>query len=478
MIFPSYIFLLVFLPAVLLVWYGIRSVTARLIFLVGASYVFYGWWDYRFTLLMFATTWLDYVCGAKIYHAPNIKNRKFWMGVSLAGNLGSLAYFKYMNFFTSSVADGLAYLGADVSMPTLNIILPLGISFYTFQSMSYTLDIYRRECPPCKSLLRFSAYVSMFPQLVAGPIVRYSEVEEQIATLSTRKTTGQQAGDGVWLFVIGLVKKVVIADSLAPMVDYAFGHSGGIQVAGAWVAVLCYTCQLYFDFSAYSDMARGLGKMLGFDFCINFNSPYKSKSISEFWGRWHISLSHWLRDNLFVPLGGSRHGTKKTLRNLGIVMFLGGLWHGAAWTFVIWGLFHGFALILHNFWTRVTRLRIPTIPAMLLTFVVVMIGWTVFRADSMTSALNIFTGMLGMNGVEPMTYRTSIGLYLPNVMAYAGGLRNLVILPCALGIIFFAPNSEQLPKPRNVMAAIMLALAMLFVLTQVAKPLPFLYFTF
>lgn len=478
MIFPSYIFILVFLPAVLLVWFSVRNLSARLLFLTLASYVFYGWWDYRFVLLMLASTALDYVCGQKIYASDDPKTRKRWLLLSVAGNLASLGFFKYYNFFVDSLSSLLGLFGIESPMPVLQVVLPIGISFYTFQSMSYTIDIYRRDCKPTASLLTFTAYVSMFPQLVAGPIVRYSAIEQQLASMPNRKRSWDQVADGAWLFMIGLVKKVWIADLFAPMADLTFDGSSSPQLLMAWAGALSYTFQLYFDFSAYSDMARGLGFMLGFDFPINFRSPYKSKSISEFWNRWHITLSNWLRDYLFIPLGGSREGTAKTMRNLAIVMFLGGLWHGAAWTFVVWGIFHGCLLMLHALW-KTTGHKLPKMPALLLTFVSVVFGWVLFRATSLGAAFDIMAGMIGLHGVEDAFHRgLALGFNIPNARSMTEQYWALAFFFAASALAFFGINTEQLKRPKSAWLGIPLALVLLYTMTTFMEEAPFLYFQF
>lgn len=477
MIFPSYIFLLVFLPAVLVGWYALRSLRSRLIMLTLASYVFYGWWDYRFVALMLASTVLDGACGARIFHSDVQTTRKRWLALSIAGNLGLLGFFKYYDFFVTSAAASLTALGMETSPALLNIVLPVGISFYTFQSMSYSIDIYRGDCQPTRGFLTLAAYVSMFPQLVAGPIVRYSHLEQQLHALPDRRTDLDQIGVGVWMFIVGLAKKVWIADMIAPIAEHAFDVDANHQLYTVWIGTLAYTFQLYFDFSAYSDMARGLGKMLGFEFPVNFDSPYKSASISEFWNRWHITLSHWLRDYLFIPLGGSRGRLSMTLRNLGIVMFLGGLWHGADWQFVLWGLFHGSLLMGNAAWRAWGRWRLPRIAGVGVTFMTVVVGWVMFRAGSVSQAFAMLGGMIGLNGVEHWT-RASDLLHMTPALSSTWAMVGFVMMPAAAGIAFLAPNSEQLKKSRDPVAAVALALVLLATLTRLMKATPFLYFQF
>jgi len=472
LIFPSYVFLLIFLPVVLAGWHGIKNLQTRLAFLTISSYVFYGWWDYRFTALLLGSTVLDYICGRRIHNADEPRARKLWLSLSIAGNLSALGFFKYFNFFADSLSASMGAIGVEVSMPMLDVVLPLGISFYTFQSMSYSIDIYRGQCRPIKDFLPFAAYVSMFPQLVAGPIVRYNQIEQQLRDLPNRRTSLDQMADGVWLMGIGLIKKIWIADRLAPAAQYLFDGGGDPQLITAWAGALAYTFQLYFDFSGYSDMARGLGKMLGFELPINFNSPYKSIDISDFWNRWHITLSNWMRDYVFIPLGGSKGALKKTLRNLVITMFLGGLWHGAAWNFVIWGLYHGVLLVVNAGWKKLKRPAMSRTAAIALTFLAVVMGWVMFRAPTIGRAFEVYFGMMGLNGIETFSM-----VYLGHVLPEAIGA-GAVWLALAALIAFLAPNSEQVPKSRSIWAAIALAVIYLATLTQLGVETPFLYFQF
>jgi alginate O-acetyltransferase complex protein AlgI len=479
MIFPSYIFVLIFLPAMLVAWYGLPGWRLRLFVLTAASYVFYGWWDWRFVALMFGTTAVDYYCGAGLGATDRPGLRRLLMAASLVSNLGCLVFFKYYRFFADSVAAAFATAGLDLQPPVLDVILPLGISFYTFQSLGYVLDVYRRECKPARDFLTFAAYVSMYPQLVAGPIVRYRDIEEQMAQLPERTTNHREICDGIWFFLIGLIKKVWIADRLAPLVAFAFDATPDAGMFTCWAGALAYTFQLYFDFSGYSDMARGLGFMLGFKFPSNFNSPYKASTIADFWNRWHISLSTLLRDNLYIPLGGSRRGHARTLRNLFVTMFLGGLWHGAGWTFVVWGLYHGVLLAVHECWKRWRIARLPRLAAVSVTFVSVVVGWVFFRATSLERALDMLAAMSGLRGVEPLTaFSATLGVHMPAVYAQFGGMHGLAALLGIAALAFLAPNSDQLPKPRHPAWGAALACCLLVMLTSFAKELPFLYFTF
>jgi len=468
-IFPSYIFFLVFLPLTLSAWYLLRGHTrARLFALTLASYWFYGSWDYRFTLLLLASTVLDYVVGARIAATGDPKLRWRWLMVSLVGDLGALAFFKYYDFFVGSAQTSLAWLGIEADLPLLHLVLPLGISFYTFQSLSYTIDIYRGQCRPAKDFLHFAAYVSMFPQLVAGPIVRYADVEDQLRVSPSRSATPDRIVEGVWLFAIGVAKKIWVADTIAPLAEACFDGSGTPSVLVAWTGVLAYTFQLYFDFSGYTDMARGLGKMIGFDFPINFDSPYKSVDISDFWNRWHITLSRFIRDYIFIPLGGSWGTRAETVKNLIITMGLGGLWHGAGWTFVVWGLYHGVLLATNAVWSGAGR-ALPAGLGRVLTFVAVVLGWVIFRAPTMDRAGDVLVGLAGGGGAMDALTRTrwleAHGVALP-------------VLAAAAAIAFFAPNSQELPKPARPVFGFVLAIALLATMTTFMKETPFLYFQF
>jgi alginate O-acetyltransferase complex protein AlgI len=394
-VFSSNVFLFSFLPAFLVVYY-LTPVRFRSLVIAFSSYMFYGWWRVDFVGLMLISTVVDYSASRRIaaLQASGQGNPKRWLLLSLVVNLGLLAYFKYCNFGIENLNVALAGLGLKgVVWPT--VVLPVGISFYTFQTMSYTIDVYNGVAPPVRRFRDFMCYVALFPQLVAGPIVRYNSVAEQ---LHSRSHTLAKFGEGSRRFMIGFCKKVLIADSVAPLVDAAFRLSDP-TFADAWIGALAYTVQLYFDFSGYSDMAIGLGLMMGFRFMENFNHPYVSRNITEFWQRWHISLSTWLRDYLYVPLGGNRKGERRTYVNLALVMLFGGLWHGANWTFVIWGAWHGGILALERrFTTKVAGVRrAPHYPPAVLMLLVI-IGWVIFRADDLGTAWAFYRAMLGFHG--------------------------------------------------------------------------------
>jgi alginate O-acetyltransferase complex protein AlgI len=484
MIFSSYEFLFMFLPLVLAGYY-LLPFRGRTLFLTLASYLFYGWWDFRFCGLMLISTFIDYAAGEGIDRAKTDRSKKRWVTLSIISNLSLLGFFKYYDMFASSLNYGLVTLFPSFFnhqpsiIPLFNLVLPVGISFYTFQSMSYSIDLYRGQARKSRSFLDFACYVSLFPQLVAGPIVRYHELAEQMAE---RNHSVAKAARGSALFILGFAKKILVADAVAPLVDLAFGDATP-GLAAAWIGTLAYAMQIYFDFSGYSDMAVGLGLMFGFQFPINFNSPYQAVSITDFWRRWHISLSNWLRDYLYIPLGGNRIGRIRTYFNLILVMLLGGLWHGANWTFVVWGAIHGVLLA----WERLRRLHSPrnVMLMRLRTFVFVCLAWVPFRAVDMNQAMDVWAGMIGINGC-------SIALNWPDQLS-PGALTGLLIV--AMGLAFLAPNTWtilEMDKDENkvtvfgstwlgILTRTMMAIALLVLsigVLMINSSSPFLYFQF
>ncbi|MEP0845327.1 MAG: MBOAT family protein [Phycisphaerae bacterium] len=332
----------ILLTSVLLALVLVRTRTLQHVIILIASWIFYMSWDPIFIILLLYCTFNDYFIGIAIGAAKTQARKNFWLVVSLFTNLGVLAVFKYANFCLDSVNDVLTWLGYQAAMPAVNIVLPVGISFYTFHSMGYNIDVYRGKTPAERSFLRFAIYVAYFPQLVAGPILRAGQFLPQLSRTITFDAENLRRGAN--LFLVGLVKKVVVADNVAPLADNVFNDPQGLPSAVIWLGVLAFGVQIYCDFSGYTDMARGTSRMLGIEIPINFNYPYMATTITDFWRRWHISLSSWLRDYLYIPLGGNRHGVAMTYRNLMLTMGLGGLWHGAAWNFVIWGLYQGVLL--------------------------------------------------------------------------------------------------------------------------------------
>jgi len=355
MVFNSAVFACFFVVVFAAAWLLKHRPTPRFALLLAASYVFYGYWSPKFLLLIVGSTVLDYCMGLAMERTDCPRRRKAFVIASLCGNLGVLGFFKYFNFFTGEAVALLNQLGFAANEPTLSIALPVGISFYTFQTLSYTIDVYRGKLEVEHSLLRFALFVAFFPQLVAGPIVRASKFLPQLRKTPTLSL--EEARSGLFLMFWGLTKKVVIADFLgATLVDAYWGAPGGeLAGMGGLLAIYAYAFQIYGDFSGYSDMAIGAARLLGYELGDNFNAPYRALNPSDFWRRWHISLSQWLRDYLYIPLGGNRVGPVKTYRNLALTMLLGGLWHGASWMFVLWGAFHGAMLIVHRLWSGGTE---------------------------------------------------------------------------------------------------------------------------
>lgn len=369
-------------------------------FLLLASYVFYGFWDWRFLSLIFVSTIIDYVAANKIHGAAQEKHRKRWLLVSLLTNLGLLFFFKYFNFFISSFDVLLKAIHVPIPVNHLNIILPVGISFYTFQTLSYTIDVYRGHLSPSKKLLDFALYVSFFPQLVAGPIERATKLLPQV--LNKRRWQLDNIREGGFLFFWGLFEKLFIASNMAKIVDPIFQQSAANNGSIVLIGLYAFAFQIFCDFDGYSNMAIGLAKTLGFDLMINFRCPYFAMNPQDFWRRWHISLSTWLRDYLYIPLGGNRNGIKFTYRNLMVTMVLGGLWHGAQWTFIIWGVFHG-ALLVGYYWIqqKCKGLRLFSLKGFivdniqrLFLFHLIILGWLFFRAHSMAQAGNFIESLV------------------------------------------------------------------------------------
>ena len=376
----------VFLGAVLVI-HATLPPRARKALLLVASYIFYGAWDWRFLGLIALSTMVDFLVGLRLSASQDPSHRRTLLATSLVVNLSLLGYFKYAGFFVESFQQLLTSLGYTPTVHAFNIILPVGISFYTFQTLSYTIDVYRGNLKATQSLLDFALYVAFFPQLVAGPIERASHFLPQIQR--SPRPSRDEVISGAWLVLWGTFKKVVVADNLATLVDMVYGasHPYGAEVL---VATYAFAVQIYCDFSGYTDIARGVARLLGFDLMLNFRLPYSALDPSDFWRRWHISLSTWLRDYLYIPLGGNRHGTWRTYRNLFLTMLLGGLWHGAAWTYVAWGAYHGCLLATH----RALRSDQSSVPPArtgvqiwarrFVMFHLVCLGWMLFRADSIS----------------------------------------------------------------------------------------------
>ncbi len=400
MVFSSVVFLFYFFPFFLFCYYFLPWKNGILLV---ASLIFYAWGEPSFVPLLVVCALLNYVIGYAINDSKKYGKLFLWMGIG--ANLAILIYYKYFNFVIEAIfsATGLHWNG---QLPS--IALPLGISFFTFQGISYIIDVYRGHVDAQKSFWNFAMYKAMFPQLIAGPIVRYHDVADQIVN---RPIDNRRIWFGFKLFVFGLGQKVLVANSVALPVDHIFSLSSSqISMGQAWFGIACYTIQIYYDFCGYSNMAIGIGHMLGFKYPNNFNQPYSATSVTDFWRRWHMSLSSWFRDYLYIPLGGNRVRAWRTYVNLAIVFILCGLWHGAAWTFMIWGAWHGFILIMERTRFGLVINRLPKFAGQIYTLLAVMIGWVFFRAKDVPYALEFICAMLGANGFTPAVHSEPVGL--------------------------------------------------------------------
>ena len=392
MIFASFEFLFLFLP-IFFVAYYLTPTRLRNWPILILSWAFYAWWRVDFLALLVCVTLFTFLTSRMMVSAGlGSRAGKIWLQIGLVGNLGVLGYFKYANFSVDSL-NGVLAVGNMGPIPWAAIILPAGLSFYVLQSISYLVDVWRGTIPVSRSLLNYAAYKAMFSQLIAGPIVRYAQIADE---LKGRVHSLELFGLGARRFMVGFCMKVIIADTLSPLVD-AIYHLPAPTLADSWLGAIAYTLQLYFDFAGYSAMAIGLALMIGFHFPENFDFPYLSASIQAFWQRWHITLSSFLRDYLYISLGGNRRGNVRTYVNLILTMLIGGLWHGANWTFVAWGAWHGGMLALHRLY-RARGGNMPWLAGHVLTLLAVVLGWVVFRADDFAAALRIYTGMLGLHG--------------------------------------------------------------------------------
>lgn len=476
MVFSSLSFILIFLPLALSFYYIVPFKYKSIVILI-FSYIFYGWWRIDYLLLLFIVTVWSFIFGNFIFAEADRNRKKRLLTIAIIGPLLVLGYFKYCNFFIDSLAT--VFNSGEPFSPLIGkIILPIGVSFYVFQAISYLIDIYREDAPPARSFFDFAAFKALFPQLVAGPVLRYKDLAHQFLY---RKHSLDLFSEGCLRFFSGLAKKVLIADSVAPIADAIFDKADP-TFAEAWLGAAAYTIQLYFDFSGYSSMAIGLGLMMGFRFIENFEYPYISRSITEFWRRWHLSLSAWLRDYLYIPLGGNRLGAVRTYFNLFITMVLGGLWHGANWTFVLWGIWHGGLLAAERLSGVKPNDRRP-LGALFLTLLLVVIGWVMFRAENISSGIAIYAGMLGFNGFAIQ----------PDI---AWQVRNSALFCLAVGwlLVFIEPRLGKvqnlaftgkagLLSPRLVSASMasiaFCALGFLSILKLTAdNDSPFLYFQF
>ena len=439
-----------------------------LYFLLGASYFFYGYWRWEYTGLLLLSTLIDYFAARAMPGARTPRRKKLLLIVSLVSNLTLLGVFKYYNFFASSLSTWFGF----TAIP-LNVLLPVGISFYTFQSMSYTIDVYRGILQPRSRFVEFALFVAFFPQLVAGPIIRAVNFLPQLDQKPRMDLT--RVRSGLHLIVRGLIEKVVIADNLASVVEKVFADPGNFNGGDMWIATYCFAFQIFCDFAGYTDIARGCARIMGFDFLENFRRPYAAEGISDFWRRWHISLSTWLRDYLYIPLGGSRHGEISTYRNLMLTMVLGGLWHGANWTFVLWGSYHGALLCLNHayrYWLRKRDSQgvlgssfVARGIRIFVTFHLVCIGWVLFRAPNLSAAASMLNAMLS----PPIAFGSAL---IPYAILCAA------LLVAMLAHEFLNPGKyfEKLPLPAR--GLVLFACYLLLVAFAPVRRVAFIYFQF
>ena len=395
MLFNSLAFLL-FLPVVFGLYWSFRSAVGQNRVVVVASMFFYGWWNWRFLLLMVATCVADYWFAQAIERSAYRKRRKHWLLAAIVVNMGLLGVFKYFNFFADNLAEIFSWLGIRADIPTLHIILPIGISFYTFQLTAYVVDVYRGQLRACRSLELFLSFICFFPQLVAGPIERGANLLPQFA--EKRVFDYSFAVDGMRLFLWGLMKKMLVADNCAPVADYVFGNYQSLATVDLWIGLFAFTVQVYCDFSGYSDMAIGLGRMFGFRFPENFDYPYCAKSVTEFWRRWHMTLGGWFRDYVYIPLGGNRRGKWCQLRNILVVWFLTGFWHGADWQFIVWGLMYAVLLMLEKLFLLEKLEHAPKVLRHIYVLFFTLMGFVIFNANSISAAFLDIGGLFGANG--------------------------------------------------------------------------------
>lgn len=476
MVFSSYIFIFAFLPVVLITYFllsNFKKPIFQRLFLIVASLFFYGYYNVKYLILIVASMVVNYISAICIQKGELI-SKKIFLTIGALLNVFLLGYFKYYDFFLENIN---AVFGTDFALR--NILLPLGISFFTFQQLSFLVSIYKNEEKVSK-LSDYILFVTFFPQLVAGPIVLYSEMIPQFMDEKRRHFDGENFAAGIYIFAMGVFKKAVIADTLAGFVDNGFGMTG-ISLAASWAISLCYTLQLYFDFSGYSDMAVGIGKMFNINIPFNFLSPYKSKSITEFWKKWHITLGRALTAYIYIPLGGNRKGAIRTSINLFVTFFVSGLWHGAAWTFVIWGVLHGVFRVIERLLGEERLEKIPSVVRMIGTFLIVNALWVLFRAENFEQALEVYRGMLSFGNIGFSQLATVVGteggVNLPTIVDYG---YILAVIGTLLYIVFGQKNSKYCLEKFTTSKKTMIATAIMFVISLLclSRESVFIYFNF
>ena len=473
MVFSSSIFLLWFLPVFLVVYYFADRKYKNGVALF-FSLLFYGFGSPKFLLILLSSILIDFFLVRQIDR--NQQRRKLFLVLSVILNIGLLAYFKYANFFVENFNALLSAFGASPVKWT-EVLLPIGISFFTFQKMSYSIDVYRKTSAPLKSIFDYALFIMLFPQLIAGPIVRYNEIADQITDRRANETIDNKLL-GFYRFIIGLSKKMLIANILAEHVDKVFAMPATeIGIGTAWLGIIAYTFQIYFDFSGYSDMAIGIGRMIGFKFPENFNNPYISQSVSEFWKRWHITLGSWMMDYLYIPLGGNRKGKRRTYLNLWIVFFLSGFWHGAAWNFVAWGAFHGFFIVIDKlFWLKASK-KIGKLPRVLITFIVVTVGWVLFRADTLGYAIEYIGTMFGLHGTAPVAFSNPLFVF---TMIIAFFFSFFGLIKAGDKVLDFFFNRKEYNIQQYILVGILMIILLMLSASFILKGSfnPFIYFKF
>lgn len=426
MVFSSIVFVFFFLPVFFLAYQGASTKYKNAVALIG-SLLFYFWGAPDFFFILLASVFVDFTLARRFTISTDLSRRQRLFWVSVTANVLLLAYFKYANFFVNEINALLQHFFAS-QITWTNIALPIGISFLVFQKISYLVDVYRGITKPAERISEYTLYIMLFPQLIAGPIVRYHDICDQ---LRNRRFSNENFIDGFFRFTIGLGKKVLIADQLGEVADNIFALDGSARpVSFAWLGMLCYGLQIYFDFSGYSDMALGLARMMGFRLLENFSFPYIARSVTEFWRRWHISLSRWMREYLYIPLGGNRNRSRVYL-NLWIVFLLSGLWHGANWTFIVWGAFHGFFLTLERLFLARYLEKLPAAISMLWTFTIIMFSWVLFRSETFSEALNYYGNLFGLQHA---------GIANPMLLSDVAGNRDMFVMVLAIVMVFLPFN--------------------------------------
>lgn len=486
MLFNSYEYMLLFLPVTLVVYFFLnrkRLTTTATAWLVLASLFFYSWWDVKYLALILGSIIFNFAIGTALRktgsEGGSLVPKRMVLIFGIAADLALLGYYKYMDFFLVNLNR---FIGTDLG--PLKIILPLGISFFTFTQIAFLVDTYKGRAHEY-DLLRYSLFVTFFPHLLAGPIIHHKEMMPQFASLRRRVVNYRNISAGLYLFFIGLFKKVSIADELAPVASFGFDHASALTLIEAWITSLSYTLQLYFDFSAYTDMALGASLLFNIRLPFNFDSPYKSLSIAEFWRRWHMTLSRFLRDYVYIPLGGNREGDVRTYGNLLATFVIGGIWHGAGWTFIFWGFLHGAAAVMHRIWSKL-GISLHRAVAWFLTFNFVNIAWVFFRARTWDDAIKVLAGMFGMNGVKlsksaaKYGFLQEAGLQFGDLFFRSFSKHAPYLIVISLAISLIARNSDEMtgsftPTAKTAAFTVVIALYAMLNMHRVSE---FLYFNF